>query len=170
MILAGRSVDGPVWQCRPFDGLDTRTLYGMLALRLSVFVVEQNCPYQELDGKDSQAWHVLGHQAGILVATARILAPGDSFDGASIGRVVTHPARRGQRLGVALMEQAIHHCRVLFPDHPIEIGAQAHLADFYAGFGFEPSSERYLEDGIPHIGMVLAPRRVSRPATERSHG
>lgn len=169
MIPVGKSGDGPVWQCRPFEGLDTRTLYRMLALRLSVFVVEQNCPYQELDGKDTRAWHVLGHQAGELAATARILAPGDSFGGASIGRVVTHPACRGQRLGAALMEQAIRHCRVLFPDHPIEIGAQAHLADFYAGFGFKVSSDRYLEDGIPHIEMVLAARRASRPDTGRSH-
>lgn len=153
------AADAVLWQCQPFEALDTRTLYDLLALRTAVFVVEQNCPYQELDGKDDRAWHLLGHDTGGLVATARILAPGDSFTGASIGRVVTSPARRGQGLGEQLMARAVAHCGWLFPDHAIEIGAQAHLQAFYARFGFVVSSEPYLEDGIPHIEM-------RRPATD----
>lgn len=146
----------PIWQCQPFEALDTRTLYDLLSLRVAVFVVEQECAYQELDGKDTLGWHVTGHKDGRLVATARILAPGDSFVGASIGRVVTDPGVRGQRLGEALMRESIRHCRTLFPGHPIQIGAQAHLTGFYGQLGFEVSGERYLEDGIPHVEMTLA--------------
>lgn len=148
----------PVWQCLTFEALDTRTLYQLLALRLSVFVVEQNCPYQELDGKDERAWHLLGHCRGELVATARILAPGDSYSGASsIGRVVTAPSQRGTGLGPLLMEEAVRHCRRLFPQHPIRIGAQAHLQRFYQRFGFQAEGAPYLEDGILHIEMTRPP-------------
>ena len=154
MIFAGAPTREIVWQCPDFDHLDTRTLYDLLALRTAVFVVEQNCPYQELDGKDAQAWHLMGHQAGQLVATARILPPGASYDSPSIGRVVTDPSARGQGLGVRLMEEALERCRGLFPDRAIEIGAQAHLVDFYSRFGFKPNSDTYLEDGIPHIDMI----------------
>jgi len=146
-----------IWQCVAFDELDSRTMYALLALRMSVFVVEQNCPYQELDGKDQGAWHMLGYRQGQLVATARILAPGDSYAGAaSIGRVVNAPGERGTGLGQALMCESISACQRLFPDTPIRIGAQAHLDDFYSRFGFIASSATYLEDGIPHIEMTLA--------------
>ncbi|PTY39069.1 GNAT family N-acetyltransferase [Saccharospirillum sp. MSK14-1] len=146
-----------IWQCVDFDQLDIRTLYELLALRMSVFVVEQNCPYQELDGKDQQAWHVLGYRQGQLVATTRILAPGDSYDGAaSIGRVVSAPSERGTGLGQALMQESITACQRLFPEYPIRIGAQAHLEAFYGRFGFMTSSAVYLEDGIAHIEMTLA--------------
>ncbi len=157
MIFAGAPRQEIVWQCLDFDHLDTRTLYDLLALRTAVFVVEQNCPYQELDGKDTSAWHLLGHQAGKLVATARILSPGISYEGASIGRVVTDPSTRGQGLGVQLMDEAVRRCIERFPDHPIEIGAQAHLEAFYGRFGFKANSDSYLEDGIPHIDMIRLP-------------
>lgn len=158
MIFAGTPGDAPSWQCLPFESLDTRTLYDLLSLRTSVFVVEQQCAYQELDGKDLQAWHVIGHRAGRLVATARILAPGISYDGAaSIGRVVADPQCRGQRLGEALMRQSLNQCHTLFPEHPVRIGAQAHLAGFYGRLGFQPGGEPYLEDGIAHIEMARKP-------------
>lgn len=156
MILAGRPADAPIWQCQSFDALDRRTLYDLLALRVSVFVVEQQCAYQELDGKDFQAWHITGHMSGQLVATTRILTPGASFAGASIGRVVTDPSVRGQRLGEALMRESIRHCRTLFPNDSIQIGAQAHLTGFYRQLGFVVSSDDYLEDGIVHVEMTLA--------------
>lgn len=154
MIFAGAPTQDIVWQCPGFDHLDTRTLYDLLALRTAVFVVEQNCPYQELDGKDQHAWHLIGHQTGRLVATARILPPGASYDSPSIGRVVTDPSTRGQGLGVKLMEEAVSRCLGLFPGSAIEIGAQAHLVDFYGRFGFKPNSDTYLEDGIPHLDMI----------------
>lgn len=154
MIFAGTPSPEIVWQCPDFDHLDVRTLYDLLALRTSVFVVEQNCPYQELDGKDPMAWHVMGHQTGELVATARILPPGVSYDSPSIGRVVTNPSTRGQGLGVQLMEEAVARCLNLFPEQAIEIGAQAHLIDFYGRFGFRSNSDTYLEDGIPHLDMI----------------
>lgn len=143
------------WQCLAFDELDTRTLYALLALRMSVFVVEQNCPYQELDGKDQQAWHLLGYRQGELLATARILAPGASYSGASsIGRVVSAASQRGTGLGQALMAEAVNACLTLFPAYPIRIGAQAHLDAFYRRFGFVPAGATYLEDGIAHIEMT----------------
>lgn len=144
-----------IWQCAAFDELDTRSLYDLLALRMSVFVVEQNCPYQELDGKDQHSWHMLGYRHGQLVATARILGPGASYVGAaSIGRVVSAPSERGTGIGQALMTESVKACQKLFPEHPIRIGAQAHLEAFYGRFGFVSSSATYLEDGIPHIEMT----------------
>ncbi|MFG1497767.1 GNAT family N-acetyltransferase [Saccharospirillum sp. HFRX-1] len=144
-----------IWQCVAFDELDIRSLYDLLALRMSVFVVEQNCPYQELDGKDQQSWHMLGYRQGQLVATARILAPGASYaEAASIGRVVSAPSERGTGIGQALMTESVQACVKRFPDHPIRIGAQAHLDAFYRRFGFVSSGATYLEDGIPHIEMT----------------
>lgn len=155
MILESTAMPGEHWTCLPFDALDTRSLYAMLALRTAVFVVEQNCPYQDLDGKDEQAWHLLGYGSEGLAATARILAPGDSYPGASsIGRVVSAPTQRGTGLGQRLMHQAVQHCQRLFPEHPIRIGAQAHLQGFYRRFGFVPEGAVYLEDGIQHIEMT----------------
>lgn len=155
MIVEQQATTELIWQCVAFDQLDTRTLYAALALRLSVFVVEQNCPYQELDGKDQQGWHLLGYHQGQLVATARILAPGVSYVGAaSIGRVVSAPGERGTGIGQALMVEAVNACQRLFPDFPIRIGAQARLEVFYQRFGFVASGPIYLEDGIPHIEMT----------------
>ncbi|WP_232819333.1 GNAT family N-acetyltransferase [Saccharospirillum mangrovi] len=155
MIVEQTQTSDVIWQCVPFDALDTRTLYALLALRLSVFVVEQNCPYQELDGKDLAAWHLLGYRHGELVATSRILAPGVSYDGASsIGRVVTAPSERGTGLGPQLMSEAVAACQRLFPTLPIRIGAQAHLQRFYGRLGFVAEGAQYLEDGIPHVEMT----------------
>jgi len=146
--------DDLVLQCLPFEKLDLHTLYEMLGLRISVFCVEQNCPYQDADGKDPLAWHVLAHRGGELVGTARVLMPGTSYECAcSIGRVANRIDQRGRKVGQQLMARAVAECENLFPNHPIRIGAQKYLTNFYSQFGFVPIGESYLEDGIVHITM-----------------
>ncbi|AJC79477.1 GCN5-related N-acetyltransferase protein [Rhizobium etli bv. phaseoli str. IE4803] len=139
------------------DELLARELYELLKMRVDVFVVEQNCPYPELDGKDIDALHLRLLESGELLASARILKPHEPHDPSKIGRVVVSPAHRGKRLGDALMSEAISACVRLFPANPIALSAQAHLRRFYEGFGFVVASEEYLEDGISHIDMVRQP-------------
>ena len=145
------------WQCVTFDQLSTRQLYDLLKLRVDVFVVEQNCPYPELDDKDHQAGvhHLLGFKDETLVASVRLLPAGLSFPTVSIGRVVTKQNARGGGLGHQLMAEAIRQCEALWPGESIEIGAQEHLSAFYQQHGFVQTSEMYLEDDIPHIDMKL---------------
>ncbi|MBB4120403.1 GNAT family N-acetyltransferase [Martelella radicis] len=144
------------------DALTAGELYDVLKLRVDVFVVEQNCPYPELDGKDADALHLRLLEDGKPVAYGRIFAPGTARQ-ARIGRIVVAPSHRGQKLGERLMSEAIAACERLAPDTPIAISAQAHLERFYAGFGFEAVSKEYLEDGIPHIDML---RDAARTQTE----
>ena len=143
--------------CLSFDELSPYTLYEILALRQEVFVVEQNCPYQDCDGKDLQSWHLLGRDAlGKLICYTRLLPEGLAYPGyTSIGRVVSAPSARGTGSGKVLMEKSIEMCRQLFGNQPIKIGAQSYLLKFYEGFGFRSTSEEYLEDGIPHTKMIL---------------
>lgn len=142
------------WQMCAFEALSASSLYEVLALRSAVFVVEQNCPYQDIDQKDRLAWHVLVHLDGQLVATARILPPQTSYPNAcSIGRVCSDGSQRGKNLGRQLMAYSVTKCETLFPNYPIRIGAQQYLETFYQQFGFETDSEPYLEDGIWHIEM-----------------
>ncbi|RDV25428.1 GNAT family N-acetyltransferase [Alteromonas aestuariivivens] len=145
------------WQLLQFSELSTEQLYTIMQLRVNVFVVEQNCPYPELDDKDSKTgvYHLLGYQNNELVAYARLLAPGISYPSVSIGRVATRQSSRGTGLGHELIRQALHHCDSIWPGQSIEIGAQAYLEDFYAQYGFVRRSENYLEDGIPHLDMLL---------------
>ncbi|MGK0441261.1 MAG: ElaA protein [Pseudohongiellaceae bacterium] len=145
------------WQCLPFSQLSTHQLYDLLKLRVDVFVVEQNCPYHELDNKDRAegAYHLLGVEDDTLVAYARLLTPGISFDNASFGRVVTHSGSRGNGLGTQLLNCILEHCQQLWPNQSIDIGAQEPLKDFYGRFGFTQISNMYLDDGIPHINMRL---------------
>ncbi|WP_222709982.1 GNAT family N-acetyltransferase [Reinekea thalattae] len=143
------------FKCIPFDQLDSVTLYEMLALRLAVFSVEQNCPYQDLDGKDISAWHLLGYQDGKLVAVARLLMPDVSYSGAcSVGRVCCHIDYRDQKVGQRLMAEAVKQCRTLFSGFPITISAQHYLVRFYQQFGFQTVGSTYLEDDILHIEMT----------------
>ena len=140
-----------------FHELTTQELYQILALRAEVFVVEQNCPYQDVDGKDPKSIHVLGYLDNHLVAYARLLEQGISYkDYASIGRVVTLPSVRGKSYGHALVNFSIAVCQKKFPGQNIKISAQAHLEKFYNEHGFKATGESYLEDDIPHIGMILA--------------
>ena len=139
-----------------YEQLSRQTLYEILALRAAVFVVEQNCPYQDVDGKDIGAIHLMGYEKSQLVAYARILPKGIAYqDYISIGRVVTAAAVRGKGYGHALVKKAIENAKATYPKNPIKISAQAHLEAFYKAHGFMPTGEAYLEDDIPHIGMVL---------------
>ncbi|MFQ6372463.1 GNAT family N-acetyltransferase [Shewanella sp. YIC-542] len=150
------------WQLQRFSKLDNHTLYHLLKLRVDVFVVEQQCPYPELDDKDHAmgAMHLLGYgNDGELQAYARLLPPGCSYAQCSIGRVLVAASARGQGLGTLLMQQAVMACHGLWPDSAIRIGAQHHLQQFYASLGFAVVSAVYLEDGIAHVQMQLPPPR-----------
>ena len=145
------------WEIKKFSELTAPELYELLRLRVDVFVVEQTCPYPELDGKDILAHtiHVAARMAeGHLAGYLRILAPGVSYPGVSFGRVVTAMAFRGRGLSHGLIEKAVELARVNWPCVPIQIGAQEYLRAFYLSHGFEVISEIYDEDGIPHIDMI----------------
>ncbi|WP_105903579.1 GNAT family N-acetyltransferase [Vibrio gangliei] len=146
------------WHCKSFQQLSTQELYQLLKLRVDVFVVEQTCPYPELDGKDclDGVYQLLGYQDDQLVACSRLLAAGVSFDTVSIGRVATLASARGHGLGHQLMQTSIEACQKIWGDVEITIGAQAHLEVYYGKHGFQKISEEYLEDGIPHIDMARA--------------
>lgn len=146
------------WQVLRFTELDTLTLYRLLQLRVNVFVVEQNCPYPELDDKDihPETRHILLQQDDQLLAYARILAPDVSFAAyPSIGRVCIAQTARRKNLGKMLMHKTIAETQQLWPDSDIYISAQCYLQKFYQDLGFQPASEPYLEDNIPHLNMVL---------------
>ncbi len=142
---------------RDMGGFSAHALYELLKLRVDVFIVEQNCAYPELDGKDIDALHVRLLDADTVVAATRILKPQSPEKPVKIGRVVVAASHRGKRLGERIMRDSIVVCEDRFPDHDIFLSAQSHLSDFYESFGFKPVSVEYLEDGIPHIDMV---RRV----------
>ena len=147
------------WILKPWSELTTDELYELLALRAEVFVVEQSCPFQDLDGLDRRegVWHLQGYEGEHLAAYARIMAPGIGDDnGAAIGRVVTSPQSRGGGLGHSLIGEAVTACTARWPAHSIWLGAQAHLQGFYGQHGFAPEGEGYLEDDIPHMGMRKA--------------
>lgn len=142
------------WRCLPFDALHARTLYALLRLRSAVFVVEQQCLFQDMDGIDPQCLHLLGETAGALRASARLVPPGLTFAEASIGRVAIDPAARGTGLGHALVREALRQIGTLWGAQPVRIGAQAHLEAYYRQHGFVPDGAPYVEDGIPHIEML----------------
>ena len=145
------------WRCLPFDALHARTLYNLLQLRTEVFVMEQTCIFQDMDGADPQCFHLLGEQAdGALAAYVRLVPAGLKYTEASIGRVVTRPDARGGGLGHVLMREAVQALQGLWGAQPIRIGAQARLEAFYRQHGFVSASEIYIEDGIDHIEMTRA--------------
>ena len=147
------------YQCLRFKSLKLKQLYEIIRLREAVFVVEQDCPYLEADGKDPQGWHVLGYQGKELVAYTRILPKRVSYnDATSIGRVVTKKEMRGQGIGVDIMKYSLDWINRLFPQQRIRISAQTYLTKFYQKFGFQPIGNEYLEDNIPHIQMVIEPK------------
>lgn len=145
--------------CRPFAELSVYELYDILALRQEVFVVEQNCPYLDCDGKDLDSHHLMIRDAtsGKLLASTRLLPEGLAYENyVSIGRVVSSPSARGTGIGRFLMQVSIEKTRDLFGTrHPIKIGAQTYLLKFYESFNFRSTGEEYLEDGIPHTKMIL---------------
>lgn len=144
------------WTYKSFDELSKLELYTILKLRSEVFVVEQHCNYQDVDGKDLKCHHLMAWDGDNLVAYTRIVPPGVSFAEASIGRVLTNSRYRGIGAGITLMEKSIEKVHETHGQQPIRIGAQLYLKKFYEGFGFVKDSEEYLEDEIPHIEMVLA--------------
>lgn len=148
------------WHDLHHSQLTAQQLYALLQLRCEVFVVEQACPYQDVDGDDlvGENRHILGWRDGKLVAYARILKSDDEFEPVVIGRVIVSQAVRGEKLGVKLMEQTLASCEQHWPQKALYLGAQAHLQPFYAHFGFTPVTDVYDEDGIPHIGMAREAR------------
>ena len=141
------------WKIKRFNELSLNELYSVLQLRSLVFVVEQNCVYQDIDGKDEKALHLLGVIDDKIVAYARLFKAGDYFDNASIGRVIVHPEARDKKFGHEMMQQAIDGIKVHFNESNITISAQLYLKKFYESHNFVQTSEMYLEDDIPHIEM-----------------
>ncbi|HSC84246.1 MAG TPA: GNAT family N-acetyltransferase [Pseudomonas sp.] len=146
------------WFSKHHSELDKAELYALLALRNRVFVVEQECPYQELDGQDlcGDTCHLLAWRDGALAAYLRLLDPATQDGEVVIGRVATAPEARGAGLGHELMERALQVCAARWPGLPIYLSAQAHLQSYYGRHCFVPVTEVYLEDDIPHIGMRRA--------------
>ncbi len=146
----------PTFEIKPFKTLSLSELYQILQLRSEVFVVEQNCVYQDIDGKDEKALHLLGVYDGVLVAYARLFQPGDYFEFASIGRVIVKQEYREKKWGHDLIREAIKGISEQFGTSEITISAQLYLQRFYENHGFVQTSEMYLEDDIPHIEMKKA--------------
>jgi ElaA protein len=144
------------WKLNYFKELSTEELYTILQLRNEVFVVEQNCVYQDADNKDSISFHLSGWDGGNLVAYCRILPPGVSYTEASIGRVVSSPQYRNKGYGKQLMNEAIINTLAQFGCNTIKISAQLYLQKFYEQLGFVKLSDSYMEDNIPHIEMLFS--------------
>ena len=146
------------WQWSRFAALAPSDLYAMLAARQQVFTVEQNCAFQDADGLDPFAWHLLGWidgERGAALATyLRVIDPGVKYAEPSIGRVLTVPPHRGVGLGRIVMIEGLARTAVVWPNLPIRIAAQARLEHFYTGFGFRIASAPFIEDGIPHLEML----------------
>ena len=142
-------------QVKTFKELTTEDLYAVLQLRSEVFVVEQNCVYQDVDGKDEKAFHVLGMDNNRLVAYTRVFKPGDYFNEASIGRVVVQESFRRYGAGSKIMKATLEFISKSLKEQTIRISAQTYLKRFYNDLGFKEVGEEYLEDGIPHVNMTM---------------
>lgn len=145
------------WDIKSFDALSNHELYELLRLRNEVFIVEQNCIFPDLDGKDQGCYHLIGKENGVLMAYSRIVPPGLSYEFPSIGRVLVSPSGRGKMYGIELMEKSIASLEEIYGKSTIRIGAQLYLKKFYGSFQFEQSGEIYEEDGIDHIEMTRLP-------------
>lgn len=142
-----------IWKIKTFDEFTVPELYAVLKARIDVFVVEQNCPYPDLDGYDQKAVHIWAEEDGEVLASCRIFDRGIKYDEASIGRVLTTEKARGKNLGRQLIAYAITTIETRFRTSEIRISAQDYLLRFYGGFGFEDTGKKYLEDDIPHTEM-----------------
>ncbi|HET9278395.1 MAG TPA: GNAT family N-acetyltransferase [Flavitalea sp.] len=142
------------WTCKPFKQLSPGELYAILQLRNEVFVVEQNCVFQDADDKDQESWHLMAWIDKRLMGYTRLVPAGISFPEASIGRVVTFPNMRKSGIGKKIMEKSVDMINVLWEKQPIRIGAQLYLKKFYESFGFQQSSDVYMEDNIEHVQMI----------------
>lgn len=142
------------WKVKTFNELTNSQLYAILQERVNIFVVEQNCPYPEIDGHDHIAYHLFKELDGEIVAYSRLFPKNTIYTEASIGRIIVKKAYRGKEYGKELLEKSIHFLNSELDEPTIKIQAQHYLLDFYRSFGFEQISEVYLEDGIPHIDMI----------------
>jgi ElaA protein len=143
------------WRFAPFDELTAREVHDLYQARVGVFVVEQTCPFQDVDGIDPVCWHLVGRgEGGPILAYCRLVPPGVKYAEPSIGRVLTTKEGRGTGAGRELMKEALDRCEALWPGRPLRIGAQQYLEKFYGSFGFARCSEPYDEDGIMHIEML----------------
>ena len=143
------------WELSKLNEFSSLNLFEYLRLRQAVFVVEQTCAYPDIDETDQPSHHLLGWQDDQLAACARIVPPGVSYEYPSIGRIATQIDLRMTGLGRELVGRSIEHTQNLYPNQSIKIGAQSRLEEFYQSFGFETSSDIYIEDDIPHIHMIL---------------
>ena len=137
-----------------FHELTIQELYNILQLRSEVFVVEQNCIYQDIDGKDQKAVHIFIKENKNVLAYSRLFNEGEYFENPSIGRVVVKKEKRGTELGKKIMVEGAKYIKETFTNKKIEISAQKYLKDFYSELGYEFTGNEYLEDGIPHIRMI----------------
>ena len=138
-----------------YQQLSKEKLYQIIRLRLEVFVLEQNCIYQDLDNKDQKAIHLVGEEEGKVIAYTRLFKKGDYFENASIGRVIVKKESRKKDYGKIIMQKSIKELKNEYNEENIEISAQKYLIKFYDDLGFKKIGEEYLEDNIPHIKMVL---------------
>jgi ElaA protein len=145
------------WTIKKFNELTLEELYSILQLRNEVFIVEQNCVYNDPDGKDQSAWHLMAVENNKLVAYTRIFPPGVSYSDPAISRVVTSSSKRRSGLGRELMKLSIEACEKLFGKISITLSAQVYLKNFYESLGFTAIGDEYLDDGIPHIDMKRKP-------------
>jgi ElaA protein len=143
------------WKLKSFNELSTHELYGILLVRTQVFVVEQECPYLEVDGKDLHAYHLYKEENGEVIAYSRLLPAGVSYKEASIGRVLVKEDYRGKGLASELVKRGLDFIHDELGERTVKIQAQEYLREFYGSFGFRAITETYLDDGIPHIDMIL---------------
>jgi len=146
------------WQFKHFTELTTMELHDLIQLRLQTFVVEQNCVYQDLDGKDKKSYHLICRDGfGDIIGTARIIPAGISYPEVSIGRFVIAEDKRGNQYGIGMMNRCMEFIKAEFGNVAVRISAQQYLEKFYNRFGFQSTDKKYLEDGIPHLEMLYQP-------------
>lgn len=149
-----------IWEVKHYKELSLDEFHDLISLRIEVFVVEQNCPYQELDGKDKLAFHLIGRSdQGEIIGTSRVLGPGISYPEVSIGRVVISKKVRGQGVAHEMMNESKRFIEKQFGNVAIRISAQEYLENYYSGHGFEFTGKKYLEDDIPHMEMLYTPKQ-----------
>ena len=140
-----------IWEVKEWAELSLNEVENIFSLRSEVFVVEQDCVYQDIDGKDQKAKHVLGKKNNEIVAYARIFKPGEYFKEASFGRAVVKKTERGKGVG----DELVINCLENITEEEIKISAQSYLKGFYSKHGFKAEGNEYLEDGIPHTAMFI---------------
>ena len=142
-------------QVKSFQELSLEEFHDIIALRIQIFIIEQNCPYQEVDGKDKLAHHLFfKNEMDEIIAVTRILPQGISYEEVAIGRVVVHEDYRGTGLGSQLMSDSMNFVRDKYGEVPVRLSAQKHLENYYGNHGFKSTGKEYLEDGIPHVEML----------------